>query len=616
MFWSARRTLVAFATIVVALIVLLPTTADAATTYFTSNGDGTIRTYSPGGTFATLATTAGGSNFGAVGVAVDSVHGHVYWVGQRGGPGSGGASTNAGYVKRASATNGSGEVELWQTAGAGATQNYVTGITVNATTQTAYWSGISNSAGFVSSADASGATMASITTRAAGADSALALDPTNSRIYWVENGSGGTPSFQYTSSTSISTGASTFANTNVTNANSVAISPTGTTLYWTRCTTTANLLAPGCAGTGSIMEKSTSTAAGASTTYLGSLSNVTSVAVDADGCVLWTSTTGSIVRIASASCTAATIGTDTGEAITSLWIVDSPTTLTAPAITGSTSIGDTLTCNDATWAADLPGSHLSRMPTSARTYQWYLDGSAITGATAATHTIAATGSYTCTVSASNLAGAGTSSTSSATTVAAPTTPSAPAATGSPAAPGAPTAVAATRSGSGMLAVSWTAPASNGGSAITGYTATASPGGRTCTSTGTSCSISGLTNGTNYTVTVKAANAVGTGTDSSASKAAYPYASITVAWKLSGRALSATFRPVKGAKAYALSSTGATRKSGTCKTSGSGSKRRVSCTLTLKKGSSALTVKAKNSAKQVIAQATKTKSARRLMLNHR
>jgi hypothetical protein len=127
----------------------------------------------------------------------------------------------------------------------------------------------------------------------------------------------------------------------------------------------------------------------------------------------------------------------------------------------------------------------------------------------------------------------------------------------------------------------------------------------------------LTNGTNYTVTVKATNAVGTSVASSASKAAYPYASITVTWTLSGRALTAKFRPVTGAKSYSLSSTGATRKSGTCTSTGSGSKRRISCKLTLKKGTSTLTIKAKNTAKQVIAQATKAKTARRLsVIAHR
>jgi len=74
-------------------------------------------------------------------------------------------------------------------------------------------------------------------------------------------------------------------------------------------------------------------------------------------------------------------------------------------------------------------------------------------------------------------------------------------------PGAPTAVTAT-AGDGQVTVSWTAPASQGTSAITSYTATASPGGASCTSTSTSCVITGLANGTTYSVTVTASNVIG------------------------------------------------------------------------------------------------------------
>ncbi len=87
-------------------------------------------------------------------------------------------------------------------------------------------------------------------------------------------------------------------------------------------------------------------------------------------------------------------------------------------------------------------------------------------------------------------------------------------------PDAPSGVSAV-GGPGRASVSFTAPASTGGSAISSYTVTASPGGATATCPGSPCDVTGLTNGTSYTFTVHATNAVGDSAESSASAAVTP-----------------------------------------------------------------------------------------------
>jgi len=142
--------------------------------------------------------------------------------------------------------------------------------------------------------------------------------------------------------------------------------------------------------------------------------------------------------------------------------------------------------------------------------------------------------YTFTVSAVNASGA-----SAASAPSAPALPAAP--------PGAPTGVVATSDANTQSVVSWTAPATDGGAAVSGYTVTSSPGGLTCTTASTSCTMTGLTNGTAYTFTVTATNGAGAGNASAPSAPAIP---ATVPDSPTGATATATSSPTSAAVRWA------------------------------------------------------------------
>lgn len=121
-----------------------------------------------------------------------------------------------------------------------------------------------------------------------------------------------------------------------------------------------------------------------------------------------------------------------------------------------------------------------------------------TGTTCTINDLQPETTYSFSIVASNSSGSGTAATSGGHTTAA--------------SPAAPTATAVSF-GETSAMVSW--ENGTGGLSVSKYIATAVPGGSTCETTGTRCSISGLSPGTSYSVTLVAVGPAGTHTTTSA-----------------------------------------------------------------------------------------------------
>jgi hypothetical protein len=177
-----------------------------------------------------------------------------------------------------------------------------------------------------------------------------------------------------------------------------------------------------------------------------------------------------------------------------------PVNIVAPAVTGTATVGQTLSTTNGTWTG-------APAPTFA--YQWQRNGVNIAGATNSTYVLVnadAGNPVRCVVTATNPLGAVSENSNATANVAALV-------------PGAPTIGTATATGATTATVVFTAPASDGGATITSYTATSTPDSVTGTlsqaGSGT-ITVTGLTGNTSYTFTVTATNSAGTSAASAAS----------------------------------------------------------------------------------------------------
>lgn len=178
-----------------------------------------------------------------------------------------------------------------------------------------------------------------------------------------------------------------------------------------------------------------------------------------------------------------------------------PTNNTLPVVSGTPTVGETLSSTSGTW---------SGYPAPTFAYQWVRGAATNIGTNSPSYQLvdADLGSTVkCTVTATNVAGSASATSAPTSTIAAGP-------------PQAPTGVTAT-GGNTQATISFTAPAITGGSTITSYTVTCVQNGFTASGSASPLTVTGLTNGTSYTFTVTATNAIGTGPAGGPSNAVVP-----------------------------------------------------------------------------------------------
>ena len=198
-------------------------------------------------------------------------------------------------------------------------------------------------------------------------------------------------------------------------------------------------------------------------------------------------------QVTGSNATAAAVANSTA-AVTSN-IPGAPTNVVATASVGTV----TITWNAPTTGAAVTSYSVSSLP-AGFTCSASTTTCTISGLTAGVY-------YIFTVIATN--GYGSSSASGASNSVSPTATA-------PGVPGSVTAVAT----SGGATVSWTASTPNG-SPVSIYTVTSLPAGGSCTTSGLSCVITSLTNGTAYSFSVVATNTIGSSVRSLASNSVTP-----------------------------------------------------------------------------------------------
>ncbi len=274
--------------------------------------------------------------------------------------------------------------------------------------------------------------------------SGLAIDPAAGRLYW---GGGNVPAISYAALNGSGGGDLNTAGATVSCPTGVAVEPGTGKIYWSNCGASNKISFANLNGSGGGGDLNTSGATvndpegvavdvatgkiywanrgankisfanlddsggGGDLTIMGATVNQPiGIAIDPiAGRIYWANNGGNNISYAnldgSNGGTVATTGATMSYPSFPV-LLRAPVAAGSPQISGGSTAGSSLSCSRGTWAPDLLGSFLYRVPGSF-TYQWTFNGADIAGATSSTYPAPAAGSYTCRVTGSNQAGSAT-----------------------------------------------------------------------------------------------------------------------------------------------------------------------------------------------------------------
>jgi DNA-binding beta-propeller fold protein YncE len=384
--------------LVFVFVFVVATAGAASRVYWTDEGTHTVSSANldGSGAGANLSTTGATAPSDPSGTAIDIAAGKIYWVDQ--------ANNTVSFAN----LDGSGGGDLKTI---GATVNDPQGAAIDPDAGRLYWANdsVTEPISFAN-LDGSGGGDLTVTGATVNEPSGLAIDPDNGKVYWANFGnntisfanldnSGGGGQLNITGATAVGPAG-------------VAIDAAAGKIYWTNLNgqtiSFANLN-----GTGGGGQLSTGSA---------TIRFPWGLAIDrAAGKLYWANRDGGGIGFAKldgsgggklnvAPLTLAVSGFPS--------LLEVPTNIAAPAVSGGSAQGSTLACSRGAWAADLLDSNLYQRPRSFA-YSWTLNGSPVAGAVSNSVTATAPGSYVCQVTAANQAGS-TQNSSAAHVVAADT----------------------------------------------------------------------------------------------------------------------------------------------------------------------------------------------------